>query len=151
MNLRSGKSRRGWLLAGAILLLVLFVPFPYLASPRWEISVVSEDGAPGSGVTAELSYTNYSAESHVHEIRLTTDPAGRVVFEVQHGHASIAQRVFYTILNAMGGVHASFGRSAGVLVFGPGGSSGSIIQDGHVYFWRGSPTSMQSKIILPSH
>jgi hypothetical protein len=91
-------------------------------------------------------YENYSAEGTSHELTLTADENGHVLFPKQYEKTSIFQRLFYTASSAMAGVHASFGRHAYVLAFG-GGYEGSAVTGKYVADWRGSPDSMQSRIV----
>jgi hypothetical protein len=117
-----------------------------LASPRWEVWVVTDDGQPLSGVNVRLVYQNFSVEGQDHEITMTADENGHGLFPPQYQRASFLRRVFYTLLSASAGVHASFGRHAYILVFGRGyegqAESGKYVTD-----WRGSPESTESKIV----
>jgi hypothetical protein len=121
-------------------------PTRYLASPRWEVWVVTDEGQPIPQINARLVYQNYSAEDKSHESTLMTDENGHVLFPQHYEKACIFQRVLYTLLSARAGVHASFGRHAYVFVFG-GGYEGSAVTGEYVADWRGSPDSMQSRII----
>jgi hypothetical protein len=91
-------------------------------------------------------YQNYSAEGTSHELTLTTDMNGHVLFSQQYGKASIFQRMFYMALSSMAGVHASFGRHAYVLAFF-GAYVGEVETSTYVIDWRGSPDVMRSKIV----
>ena len=127
--------------------LVLFWPTPYLASPRWDVVVVDGAGQPLEGMSVRLSFQNYSAEGTSHEITFTTDKSGHAVFEPQRRRATLIQRSYYTASSAMAGVHASFGPHAGVFAFG-NGLEGDAVAGGYVVDWRGSPASMQSRIVV---
>jgi hypothetical protein len=144
-------NRRYLLVLGALaaLLLVGFAwPICYLASPRWEVWVVTKDGRPVPDATVALHYRNYSAEGESHSEDLRTDENEHVLFESHYGKASIYQRIFYTLSAADAGVHASFGRHASVSAFGSaGGYIGTSVNGKYIEDWRGSPASMQSKII----
>jgi len=134
------------MVAGAVFTVSLW-PMRYLASPRWEVWVVADNGQPISGINARLVYQNYSAEGQSHEITMTTDENGHALFPSQYGRASLLQRVFYTLSLARAGVfHASFGRHAFVFVFG-GGYEGEAINGKYGADWRGSPESMESRIV----
>ena len=91
-------------------------------------------------------YQNYSAEGESHELTLTADENGHVLFPKQYERASIFRRLFYTASSAMAGVHASFGRHASVFAFGSG-YEGSATTLNYVTDWDGSPDSMTSKIV----
>lgn len=129
-----------------ILLIIGLWPRRYLASPRWEVWVVDSGGNPIPGISASLVYENYSVENQDHEITLTTDDNGYVSFQPQYKRAILLQRAFYTALSAAGGVHASFGRSAYVLVFGDG-YEGDAVSGKYVTDWPGHPETMKSRII----
>jgi hypothetical protein len=76
---------------------------PHLASPRWDVWVVTNDGEALAGINVRLVYQNYSAEGRAHEVTLKTDEKGRVLFPAQYGHASLLQRLVYTLSSARGG------------------------------------------------
>ena len=130
------------LCAAAVL---LFWPSPYLASPHWEVWVTRPDGTPIEGINVALYFHNFSTEEEGHTAILTTDSHGYVVFPPHYQKASIAQYVFHTVSAARAGVHASFGRHASVFAYG-NGYEGWPVTGEYVTDWRGSPSSMQSKI-----
>lgn len=125
-----------------VLSVAALIPIPYLAAPTWDVSVVTEEGKPMHGVVVRLSYENYSVENQGHEITLITDENGHAVFPAQLQKSCIARRTIYTLLSALGGVHASFGNYAYVIAWDSEGHSESAD-------WRGYPTSMNSRIVLP--
>jgi hypothetical protein len=114
------NARRVIAVLASALLIVSLLPMPYLASPRWDVWVVTNDGKALAGINVRLVYQNYSAEGQAHEVTLKTDEQGRVLFPTQYGHASLLQRLVYTVSSAGAGVHASFGQHAYVFVFGDG-------------------------------
>jgi hypothetical protein len=118
----------------------------YLASPRWEVWVLTDDGKPIPQISVRLVYQNYSAEGKSHEVTLRTDENGRVLFTPHYEKASIFQRVLYTMSAAMAGVHASFGRHAYVFAFG-GGYEGEAVTGKYVADWQGNPDAVQSRIV----
>jgi hypothetical protein len=131
--------------AAGLLVLGLW-PVQYLASPRWEIWVVKEDGQPLAGAKAYLTYQNYSAESDSHELTLETDEKGHALFLPRYESASFLQKVFYTVLTARAGVHASFGRHVYVFVVAQGYEGGALTGN-VVADWQGTPESMESRIV----
>jgi hypothetical protein len=135
----------------AVIVGVLFVvgalPIRYLASPRWEIWVVANDNKPLPGINVRLVYQNFSTEDQSHEITMTTDEKGHALFPLQYRKASFFQHVFYTLVSAEAGVHASFGQYAYVLAFG-GGYNTLDFTD--LPPWRGSPVSLESTIVAKS-
>jgi hypothetical protein len=140
-------NRRRILGIGVVVLLIVGVwPTSYLASPRWEVWVVKDDGRPIPQINVRLVYKNYSAEGESHEVTLRTDENGHVVFPQAYEKACLLQRAFYTMSSAMAGVHASFGRNAYVFAFG-GGYDGSAVTGNYVANWRGNSNLMQSKIV----
>jgi hypothetical protein len=54
--------------------------------------------------------------------------------------------LYYTISTAGAGVHASFGRHPYVFAFG-GGYEGNAVDGKYVTEWRGTPDSMESRIV----
>ena len=147
--MNSKRRADHWRVVGIIAFAVLIVgawPTSYLASPRWEVWVVDDSGGALSHVNVRLVYQNYSAEGRSHELTLTADENGHVLFPKQYERASIFRRLFYTASSAMAGVHASFGRHAYVFAFGSG-YEGSATTLNYVTDWDGSPDSMTSKIV----
>jgi hypothetical protein len=123
-------------------------PMSYLASPRWDVWVVTADGRPISDANVALHYVNYSAEGESHLEILRTDQSGHVLFPEHYARASVLRKVFYTISSAQAGVHASFGRHASVFAYGSGGGDiGTPVNGQYLEDWRGNPKSMQSKIV----
>jgi hypothetical protein len=109
-------------------------------------SVVTDDGLPVASTNVRLVYQNYSAEGQSHELTLTTDENGRVLIPAQYERACVLQRLYYTVSSAGAGVHASFGRHAYVFAFG-GGYEGNAVAGKYVTDWRGTPDSMDSRIV----
>lgn len=141
-------SKRILGLSAAIVLVTCGFPIGYLASPRWDVWVLTGDGMPISGANVSLSYRNYSTEGESHSEDLKTDKDGHVLFHSHYGKANVYQRIFYTVSSAQAGVHASFGRHASVSAFGSGGEYiGTSVRGQYVEDWQGHPASMQSKII----
>lgn len=128
---------------------LLLIPFPYLASPQWTVTVVDETGRPLSGMLVRLDYENYSVENSSHEVDLYTAENGQVTFPLQRRSASLLRRCWFTASSAAAFVHASFGPSAYVNVFGMG-REGSAVSDGYIYFWKGHPDSLKTTIIANS-
>ena len=117
-----------------VLAIVLFWPIPYTAAPKWEVWAVNEVGAPLEGMTVRLYYQNYSAEMMGSEMDAVTDSHGHAQFPMQLASASAARYIVYSYRSAMAGVHASFGRHAGVFAYGQGrdgsATTGDAIQIG---------------------
>src|SRR5215469_5425763 len=130
----------------AVLIILGFLPRSYLASPRWDVWVVADNGQPLADVNVVLSYQNYSAEDSGHSVISMTDEKGHLQFSPNYERASFFQKVFYTLSSARALVHASFGRHAHVFAYGPG-YTGSAVSGKYVTDWRGSPDSMESRII----
>jgi hypothetical protein len=62
-----------------------------------------KDGKPIPGVEVRLVYENYSAEDGDHEITLTTDENGHVLFPEQFQKSSFVRSMFYTLSSARTG------------------------------------------------
>lgn len=134
-------------IVAAVLLIIALWPMRYLAAPRWSVAVVTDDGHPLANTNVRLVYQNYSAEGRSHELTLTTDENGRVLFPAQYEKVCVLQRLYYTVSSAGAGVHASFGRHAYVLAFG-GGYEGNAVDGKYLTDWRGAPDSMESRIVV---
>ena len=129
-----------------VLAIVLFWPIPYAAAPKWEVWVVDEVGAPLEGMAVRLYYQNYSAETTGSEMDAVTDSQGHAQFSMQLASASAARYIVYSCRSAMAGVHASFGRHAGVFAYGQG-RDGSATTGEAITDWTGSPEEIQSRIV----
>ncbi len=140
------RMRKLRLLAVAVLV-ALLVPIPYLASPQWTIVVSDEAGHPLRGMLLRLSYENYSVEDSDHEIDLSTDSIGQVIFPAQRRSATLLTRFYYTARSAMALAHASFGPIAYVTFFGEGREGSVDAPDGTVYFWNGKPARVFSTVV----
>jgi hypothetical protein len=131
-------------LVTAVVATLLVIPIPYLACPQWTVTVTDDGGRPLSGMLVRLDYENYSVESASHEVDLYTGENGQVTFPPQRRSASLLRRCWFTALSAAAFVHASFGPSAYVNVFG---MDGSAVSDGFVYSWKGHPNQLSTTII----
>jgi hypothetical protein len=149
LPIASRTNRRRLALIGAAVLVIFLWPVSYLASPRWDVQVVDENGKPRTGANVRLVYQNYSVEGNSHEITLQADDHGQVSFPPQYLRATLIQRMLFAASSATAGVHASFGRHAHVFAFGDS-YEGEAVQDNYVVDWRGGPESMNSKIVAKS-
>ena len=104
-----------------------------------------KNGDPLRGVTVRLHYQNYSAEDDEHEVSLTTDDRGYVVFPAQELTASRWKRLLTMLKSASAGVHASFGPHAWVSASGKG-LEGVAVQGEYVMDWKGHPPEIKSQI-----
>lgn len=135
------------LLVGIATLTVGLVwPIPYIATPAWEVWVVDETGQPLESMTVRLVYQNHSSEETRHEVDALTDSLGHVQFLEQRSSASVARYLVYSVRSGMAGIHASFGRHAGVFAFGHGRQGDSITGD-ILTDWTGTPPRMSSRIV----
>lgn len=124
---------------------ITLIPIPYLASPRWEVWVVTESGAPIEGMTVRRVYQNYSTEIEGHEEDQITDKQGYASFPPRWSSASTVRRCLFTLLSARAGIHASFGRHAYVFAFG-NGREGNAISGQYLTDWTGKPAQMKTRI-----
>lgn len=145
------RKRTAAIVLGLVLAFAL-VPFASSNCPDWTVTVVDKQDQPIPGMTVRLSYQNYSLEDEPHEMDRITDQRGQVTFPAQIIRASLFRRCYYTVLSARAGVHASFGPSASVFAFGRG-MEGSDIDPkrGILEVWRGTPSQMQSRIVVNRH
>lgn len=82
------------LLAGALLLLliVLFFPFQSVTVPGWRVHVVDETGAQVSGIKVTEHWQHYLLEAEGHEEVQQTDETGLADFPERNLRASMASR-----------------------------------------------------------
>jgi hypothetical protein len=133
----------------ALVLLLSFIPFKSLNCPDWDVWVVDQAGQPVAGMTARLSYRNYSAEDTSHEVDRVTDQQGHASFGAQMLSASVARRFVTIFTSALAGVHASFGPHASVFAFGKGLEGSDVdLQRNIVVNWTGNPSRMESRIVV---
>lgn len=142
-------SRRTLIVVVCFALIILcFLPMPYLVCPSWEVWVVDQSGTPQKGMTVRLSYQDYSLEKEGHDEDAVIDTMGYAYFAKRESRASLASRFFGALHSAAtGGVHAGFGRHAFVFAFG-NGKQGHAVSGKYVTDWTGSPEHMQSKIVV---
>lgn len=145
----AGLKSTGYVVAGLVvaLLPVGLLPIPSLATPRWEVWVVDENGHPKQGMTVRLSWQNYTLETEGHEEDMRTDQNGYVVFPARTIRASAFTRIAGAIRAAQSGVHASFGPHDYVFAFGQG-LQGDAISGRYLVDWTGKPPEMQFRIVV---
>ncbi|HXD30074.1 MAG TPA: hypothetical protein VN643_03090 [Pyrinomonadaceae bacterium] len=114
---------RRWrrLLAGAIVLVFLFLIYPFQSTivPRWRVRVVDESGAQVPGISVTQHWQHYLIESDGHEEARQTDASGVVEFPARAVRASLITRLVDGILNVLTqrGT-ARFGPYASLVVWG---------------------------------
>jgi hypothetical protein len=141
-------TRGGKLVIGAVILVtVSVIPFPYLASPEWNVTVVDPVGRPMQGVTVRLSWENYSVENDSHEQDLTTDAQGHVKFPQHIDRAPFVRRIFFTACESMSLAHGGFGLHTFVFAFGDG-LEGQAVTGNYETDWTGKPDHMESRIVI---
>ena len=117
----------------ALVAIVLLWPTESIVVAPWTVTVVDEQGRPVPNAAVNCSWRDYSLESEDHEERTHTDAAGKVSFPERRIRASRLRRVLGPALNAVReGVHASFGPSGQLVVYGVGGfkTGGAIYHRG---------------------
>jgi len=149
MMIHSGKSR-WYLLIASVLLLAGIWPVETQSAPDWSVCVVDESNNPVSRILVRESYKNYSAEWQGHEEDLFTDASGCVRFAPKAVRSSLAKRLAVIFTSALGGVHASFGPYDYVIAFS-GNLRGDDIKGGYEYAWKGTPSRVDSLLVLRSH
>lgn len=77
------------------------------------------EGEPLNNIGVREVWQNYTLESRDHEEDLITNSDGYVKFPRRIIKVTLLKRLLYPIYNAMGGVHASWGPSARVIVLVP--------------------------------
>ncbi len=139
----AGSIKKISVVLALILIAYLLYPRTYLASPRWQVQVVDQQGKPLSGITVNETWQNYSVESESRQQNLVSDARGFVEFPAREAKSSTLRRIFFTLRTARAGVHASFGPNVYVFVIGPG-----LEEHGYVDYWTGAPREMQSRIVM---
>lgn len=127
------------------LLILAFVPIPYLAAPGWDVTVVDSSGTAQHGITVRRIYIDYSVEMTGHEDDLPTDMSGRVSFPPVSSNASLARCLAITVVQLFAGAHGSLGRESSLVVFG-NGLEGDLKDEQYLKVWRGHPGHMNSLI-----
>jgi hypothetical protein len=135
--------RRRIIVALAVALCILVVPFPQLVRPDWDVWVVDEHGNALEGMNVRLIYQDYSLESRSHEDTQTTDGSGHTRFGAKTTISTVGARMVGTLRSfSETGFHASFGRYAYLIVFGKGRQA-----EYRNASWTGGSSSKQSRIV----
>jgi len=117
---RVSKSKKKIFRNVALLIIILcFVslyPIRTASVPSWKIQIVREDGEPLRGVGVRQYWGDDSIDYQDSVEDRLTDNDGFVMFPPRVVTANFVQRVFYPILNLMGGAHSSWGPHAMVMV-----------------------------------
>jgi hypothetical protein len=136
-------------LVGGVLTILMIALVVYLAwpvtsaeTPFWEVWVVDGAGRPVEGITVNLIYRNWSAESEDLWEEKQTNSSGYVAFSPRSLRATRVHRILAAIRSAEAGVHASFGPHAFVNAHYKNGGGGDDFVT-----WRGTPSHMTSKIV----
>ncbi len=117
------KKRQTWLRTLLVGLIgagvVSLYPATSTVCPAWTIQVVDTAGNPLRGAFVRQVWKDYSVESASHEQDVHTDENGYVSFPERTVRSSWVARAFGAISQTVSlGVHASYGPSAYVLVYG---------------------------------
>jgi hypothetical protein len=124
-------------------LCLLWVPFPHMLSPNWDVWVVDEQGNPVGGMNVRLIYQDYSLESVDHEEIRVADPRGHVRFDAKSTTSTVAAHIAGIIRSfSQTGFHAGFGRDAFVVVFGKGRREARYMSP-----WHGWSSNKESRIV----
>jgi len=144
------RPRKNALAMALVLSVVVFWLFPvgWLAAPEWEVVVIDEQGKPVEGMTVRETWQNYSVETEEHEADRKTDANGRATFPARRPEYSVLRQIVGTASALVHlNVHASYGPHATVFAFGKG-LEGAATTGNFVTDWTGSPSSMQSRIVV---
>ena len=98
------------------------------------------------GVLVIASLSGLPTEPRSHEITLTADEHGHVLFPAQFQKTSLVQRVGYALSSLNGGFRAGYGRHAFVFAFSSA-LEGNDTNGERITNWTGSPASMESKMV----
>jgi hypothetical protein len=117
--------RKVFLAVGLILLAVLLIPTESLVVPTWSVVVTDTKGKPIEGINVRQVWQDYSVESRSHEEVIVTGKDGIASFPERKVSASPLTRILEPVSNTLStGVHASFGPSSWLVVWGKEGLEG---------------------------
>jgi len=96
------KRWRAWL-AGAVVLLLLILFFPFQSSivPLWQVRVIDEAGSAVRGINVTEHWQHYLIESDGHEEMRQTDESGIVAFPARTVRAGLVTRWVDAVLNVV--------------------------------------------------
>lgn len=123
---------------------IFLYPLQTTVVPAWRLQVIDTNGNPVSGIGINYYWQHYGIEWNGSEERTDTDSNGYVSFPARTTRASLAQRALRAITNAPYIVHASWGRSGHIVVWGKPDvyETASVSYDGS-YTGEGTPPSAQ--------
>ncbi len=130
MPTKAKKSTLGkaLLAAGVILLAALLVPIESIVVPAWSVVVADANGNAIEGINVRQVWQDYSVESRSHEEVIVTGKDGKASFPERKVSASTFARILGPVGNVLStGVHASFGPSSWLVVWGKGDLEGGEI------------------------
>jgi hypothetical protein len=107
------------LAVGVILLAALLISTESLVVPTWSVEVIDINGKPIEGINVRQVWQDYSVELQSHEEVIVTGKNGKASFPERKVAASTLARILGPIGNVLNtGVHASFGPSSWLIVWG---------------------------------
>jgi len=119
MSLRIKTSRNVLSALGVLCAVALLFPTESLVVPAWSVKVVDMEGSPVEGINVRQVWQDYSVEDKSHEELVVTGKDGRVSFPERNVSASTLKRILGPVGNVLStGVHASFGPSSWLIVWG---------------------------------
>ena len=111
--------RRVAIVAATTLLVLSLIPKESLVVPAWSVQVAGIDSRPVEGINVRQVWQDYTLESKSHEEMRVTPSDGRVSFPERRISASRLMRGVGAIRNVLSsGVHASFGPSSLLVIWG---------------------------------
>ena len=128
------RMRAGLIAVAAVAVVLSCIPAESVVVPAWSVQVVDKDSRPVEGINVRQVWQDYSVESTSHEEMLVTPPDGRVSFPERKISTPRIMRVLGPVKNALAtGVHAGFGNSCWLIVWGKDGL------EGHAIYTPGQP------------
>lgn len=116
---KQGALRKVSLAVGVILLAALLIPTESVVVPIWSVVVIDTNGKPIEGINVRQVWQDYSVESRSHEEVIVTGKDGKASFPERKVSASTLARILGPVRNVLStGVHASFGPSSWLVVWG---------------------------------
>lgn len=115
----------GLSLAVAGVLALSFVPVESVVVPAWSVQIVGPDSIPVEGINVRQVWQDYAVETRSHEEMLVTPKDGKVSFPERRISTPYVMRFIGPIKGLLStGVHASFGKTSWLIIFGKDGLEG---------------------------
>jgi hypothetical protein len=126
LELMINKHVSKGLIAVAIVVVgLLCIPAGSVVVPAWSVQIVDKESKPVQGINVRQVWQDYSVETKSHEEMIVTPSDGHVFFPERIISTPRIMRVLGPIRNILSaGVHASFGGTSWLIIWGKDGLEG---------------------------